>query len=69
MTASFDFSKPETRSNRVVFYTDDETFAWLNAQADGTELGMSLMMHRIAKAAAQSSAVQPTPKRRASDAA
>jgi hypothetical protein len=52
----------------VVFYTDQETGDWLSERAEGTELGMSLLCHRIAKAARQSSD-GIVPRRRASDAA
>jgi hypothetical protein len=67
MTLPFDATKPETRAVRVVFYTDDDTSQWLNDQADETELGVSLLCHRIAQRARESATPVPEGERRQSE--
>lgn len=68
VTLPFDTTDPERRPNRVVFWTDDDTETWLKEQASSLGWDLSLVCHRIAKAAKQGSG-SATPKRRASDAA
>lgn len=68
MTLPFDTTKPETRSDRIVFYTDPATAKWIYEQGENTELGVSLFCHRMAKQA-RTSTERPSPRRRASDAA
>lgn len=66
MTLPFDVTKPEQRSNPVTFYTDDETFAWVQALVSDHGLDRSLVVHRIVKQARES-ADQPDGERRAGD--
>ena len=68
MTLPFDTSKPLARPNKVVSFTDDETFAWLNNQAQEHDLELSLLCHRIFTAA-KTMADGGVLRRRASDAA
>jgi hypothetical protein len=67
MTLPYDSTKPETRPNRVVFYTDDATNTWLNEQSESTDLELSLICHRIVKQARESAASPRESERRQAD--
>lgn len=68
MTLPFDTSKPDhVRPARVVFLTDEDTARWLTDQAEETELGVSLICHRIIKQARESTAPRDTERRDGED--
>jgi hypothetical protein len=66
VTLPFDTTQPEARSNPVTFYTDEETYRWLQDLVRDLELDRSLVVHRIVKAAREQT-FAPEGERRAGD--
>lgn len=67
MTLPFDPTKPESRPVPITFLTDEETARWLEAQDAETELGKSLICHRIVKQAREASQARTDGERRGVD--
>lgn len=67
MTLPFDTTKPEARPCPITFFTDEDTARWLSEQDTETELGKSLIVHRIVKQARESSGTAEGERRRAED--
>lgn len=67
MTIPFDTTKPEVRPCPVTFFTDEDTFRWLSEQDSDTELGKSLIVHRIVKQAREASVQTDGEKRTGED--